>query len=103
MFIKKIHFETVADNDLHFFQSQIKENEREREQASQKKPSVRSDFIEANEPGDDLNDAGNDLSEMGTFAVGMVTRHKKYNYHCVIFGWDPVCKASKVGQYVSFY
>jgi hypothetical protein len=72
----------------------MKENVREREQVSQKKPSARSDFIEA-------YDAGDDLDEMGTFGVGMVMRHKKYNYHCVIFGWDPVCKASKVSQFLS--
>ncbi len=29
------------------------------------------------------------------FAVGMVMRHKKYNYRCVIYSWDKVCTASK--------
>ena len=47
----------------------MKENVREREQVSQKKPSARSDFIEA-------YDAGDDLDEMGTFGVGMVMTHE---------------------------
>ncbi|XP_053557660.1 F-box only protein 21 [Bombina bombina] len=25
------------------------------------------------------------------YAVGLVMRHKRYNYSCVVFGWDPVC------------
>ncbi|XP_054274808.1 F-box only protein 21-like [Macrosteles quadrilineatus] len=29
------------------------------------------------------------------FAVGMIMRHKRYYYTCVIFGWDSVCKASQ--------
>ncbi|GFS36828.1 f-box only protein 21 [Nephila pilipes] len=27
-------------------------------------------------------------------AVGMIMRHQKYNYRCVIYGWDSVCTAS---------
>ncbi|XP_067032659.1 F-box only protein 21-like isoform X1 [Acropora muricata] len=30
------------------------------------------------------------------FKVGMVMRHKLYNYGCVIFGWDPVCKMDEL-------
>jgi len=30
-----------------------------------------------------------------SFWVGQVCRHLKYNYICVIYGWDPICKASK--------
>ena len=26
----------------------------------------------------------------------MVMKHRKYNYNCVIYGWDPICKATKV-------
>lgn len=29
------------------------------------------------------------------FWVGMVAKHKKYNYNCVIYGWDPVCTATQ--------
>lgn len=29
------------------------------------------------------------------FGVGMVMKHKRYNYNCVIYGWDSKCKASK--------
>ena len=28
--------------------------------------------------------------------VGQVCRHRKYDYVCVIYGWDGHCKASKV-------
>lgn len=34
-------------------------------------------------------------SEVG-FKVGMVMRHKLYNYGCVIYGWDPVCKMDEL-------
>jgi hypothetical protein len=72
-------------------QTQIRENEREREALSYKKPNVRSDFADA------LSDNGDvSVEDVGAFCVGMVAKHKKYNYHCVIFGWDPICKASKV-------
>uniref|UniRef100_A0A1B6E1X2 Hemimethylated DNA-binding domain-containing protein n=1 Tax=Clastoptera arizonana TaxID=38151 RepID=A0A1B6E1X2_9HEMI len=30
-----------------------------------------------------------------SFAVGMVMHHKKYNYTCVIFGWDSKCAADE--------
>ncbi|XP_056008916.1 F-box only protein 21-like [Ostrea edulis] len=29
------------------------------------------------------------------FSVGMVMRHKRYNYLCTIFGWDSTCQASR--------
>ncbi|PSN50252.1 F-box only protein 21 [Blattella germanica] len=29
------------------------------------------------------------------FAVGMIMRHRHYNYRCVIYGWDPLCAASQ--------
>ncbi|XP_064612158.1 F-box only protein 21-like [Liolophura sinensis] len=28
------------------------------------------------------------------FSVGMIMKHKRYHYMCLIYGWDPVCKAS---------
>ncbi|XP_076473105.1 F-box only protein 21-like [Babylonia areolata] len=30
-----------------------------------------------------------------TFSVGLVMKHKRYNYMCVIYGWDIECKASE--------
>ena len=36
------------------------------------------------------------LQQMSCYSVGMVMRHKRYNYYCVIFGWDPICKATLV-------
>ncbi|KAJ9575100.1 hypothetical protein L9F63_007761, partial [Diploptera punctata] len=30
-----------------------------------------------------------------TYAVGMIMRHRQYNYRCVIYGWDPLCAASQ--------
>ena len=33
--------------------------------------------------------------------IGQVCQHRKYNYICVIFGWDPKCTASKVNYTVS--
>lgn len=29
------------------------------------------------------------------FSVGLVMKHKRYNYTCVIYGWDPKCQASQ--------
>lgn len=29
------------------------------------------------------------------YAVGMVMHHRRYDYYCVIFGWDPTCSASE--------
>ncbi|CAN8027882.1 unnamed protein product [Ixodes persulcatus] len=29
------------------------------------------------------------------FAVGMIMRHKKYHYQCVIYGWDGKCAANR--------
>ncbi|XP_033628334.1 F-box only protein 21-like isoform X1 [Asterias rubens] len=33
-----------------------------------------------------------------TYSVGMVMRHVRYHYSCVIYGWDPVCKLSRQWQ-----
>ena len=30
------------------------------------------------------------------YNIGQVCRHKKYNYVCVVHGWDMKCMASKV-------
>ena len=35
-----------------------------------------------------------DIKSICSFYVGQVCRHAKYNYTCVIHGWDPVCTAS---------
>ena len=32
------------------------------------------------------------------YTVGQVCQHRKYNYICVIYGWDPFCKASRVRE-----
>ncbi len=32
------------------------------------------------------------------FRIGLVTKHKKYNYKCVINGWDDHCAAPQVSQ-----
>ncbi|XP_076354217.1 F-box only protein 21-like isoform X2 [Tachypleus tridentatus] len=29
------------------------------------------------------------------YAVGMIMKHCKYHYTCVIYGWDPTCKANE--------
>jgi len=29
------------------------------------------------------------------FWIGMVAKHRKYNYTCIIYGWDPVCTATQ--------
>ena len=125
----------------------MKENEREREIAGTRKPTLRSEFDSAysdvivgksdavNDAGEenvdvsaeevnvdadvDLENADNDAEmysdgvagnnnesgtgqpssdDFGRFCVGMVMRHKKYNYFCVVYGWDPICKASKVSH-----
>ena len=125
----------------------MKENEREREIAGTRKPTLRSEFDSAysdvtvgkndavNDAGEenvdvsaeevnidaevDLENADNDTEmysdgvagnnnesgtgqpssdDFGRFCVGMVMRHKKYNYFCVVYGWDPICKASKVSH-----
>lgn len=34
-------------------------------------------------------------SENIAYAVGMIMRHRQYNYRCVIYGWDPLCAASQ--------
>ncbi|XP_072034591.1 F-box only protein 21-like [Amphiura filiformis] len=32
------------------------------------------------------------------YSCGLVMRHKRYNYHCVIYGWDSVCEMSDSWQ-----
>lgn len=36
---------------------------------------------------------GNDTKV--SFAIGMIMRHKTYGYSCAIYGWDPICTASR--------
>ena len=57
----------------------------EREETKVKK---RSDFTEQYKT--------EDFDRMSCYSVGMVMKHRKYNYNCVIYGWDAVCKATKV-------
>ena len=84
----------------------MKENFKDQEEQSQRPPSLRSDFVHALEDKMDNSKDKMDTNEVdktkevdiGKYCVGMVMRHKRYNYFCVIFGWDPVCKASKVSE-----
>ena len=77
----------------------MKENFKEQEDQSQRSPSLRSDFVNALEGKMDTNEVDKTKEvDIGKYCVGMVMRHKRYNYFCVIFGWDPVCKASKVSE-----
>jgi F-box protein 21 len=34
-------------------------------------------------------------TESVSYAVGMIMRHRQYNYKCVIYGWDSLCAASQ--------
>ena len=62
--------------------------EHEKEERPDPEVKLRSKFSEAY-----VEDA---LKFMSCYSVGMVMKHKRYNYYCVINGWDPVCKATKV-------
>ena len=33
---------------------------------------------------------------MGFYGVGMIMRHKRYDYECVIYGWNEYCAQSQV-------
>ena len=70
---------------IHSFQSQLDEEQAETEETTVKK---RSNFSELHQH--------EDLNRMSCYSVGMVMKHRKYNYYCVIYGWDPICKATKV-------
>jgi len=65
--------------------SQMDEDLEEREETKVKK---RSDFTEQYKT--------EDFDRMSCYSVGMVMKHRKYNYNCVIYGWDAVCKATKM-------
>ena len=34
--------------------------------------------------------------KMGFYGVGMIMRHKRYDYECVIYGWNEYCAQSQV-------
>lgn len=36
------------------------------------------------------------LKQLSCYSVGMVMKHRRYNYYCLVFGWDPICKATSV-------
>jgi len=65
----------------------ISQIEHEKEERPDPEVKLRSKFSEAY--GEDA------LQFMSCYSVGMVMKHKRYNYYCVINGWDPVCKATK--------
>jgi len=60
----------------------------EREERLAEKGKLRNDFqlVHPDE---------NYRNEMGLYSVGMVMKHRRYHYHCVIYGWDPKCTAEK--------
>ena len=35
--------------------------------------------------------------KMGFYGVGMIMKHKRYDYECVIYGWNEYCAQSQVG------
>ena len=44
----------------------------------------------------DAYDSEDEVEGLSLYAIGMVMKHRRYDYHCVIFGWDPKCTASRV-------
>ena len=34
--------------------------------------------------------------KMGFYGVGMIMKHKRYDYECVIYGWNEYCAQSQV-------
>ena len=58
------------------------------EQGEPKEVKLRSSFS-------DIYDL-DEQAELSLYAVGMVMKHRRYDYHCVIFGWDPKCTATRV-------
>ena len=68
---------------------QLEDNKKQLEENSEMGPKLRSEFC-------DVHGQRESFPEMGLYSVGMVMKHKRYNYVCVIYGWDAVCKQSKV-------
>ena len=68
-----------------YFQSQIEDEVAEKDE---NKAKPRSSFTELY--------TEQSLSQLSCYSIGMVMKHRRYNYHCVIFGWDPICKATSV-------
>ena len=64
---------------MHQCQLQMEDRDRERQAPLPKKRGVAASF-----PKGEVR-----------FCVGQVCRHTKYNYTCVVYGWDPVCTASQ--------
>lgn len=55
-------------------------------------PKSRGDFCKRYPPSEE----DGDVETMGRYGVGMVMKHRRYNYRCVIFGWDTHCVAERV-------
>ena len=83
------HLKQHAKNLRKLCLRQLEDNKKHLEEASKMKPKLRSIFNEVHGKSDYFTD-------MGLFAVGMVMKHRRYQYFCVIYGWDAVCKQSKV-------
>ena len=47
----------------------------------------------------DVYDSQDEMKELSLYAIGMVMKHRRYDYHCVIFGWDPKCTATRVSKF----
>ena len=69
----------------------MEDNKKELEENLNLAPKLRSEFS-------DVHGQSEHFQEMGLYAVGMVMKHKRYHYICVIYGWDAVCKQSKVSH-----
>ena len=74
---------------LYIFKRQLEDNQKQLEENLEIGPKHRSEFS-------DVHGQRDSFAEMGLYSVGMVMKHKKYHYICVIYGWDAVCKQSKV-------
>ena len=74
---------------LYNFKRQLEDNKKLLEENSETGPKLRSEFC-------DVHGQGDSFPEMGLYSVGMVMKHKRYHYVCVIYGWDAVCTQSKV-------
>ena len=82
------HLKQQVKNLRRLCMRQLEDNKKQLEDNSKSSPKLRSEFKGAHGQSDHFE-------EMGLYSVGMVMKHKRYHYLCVIYGWDPVCKQSK--------
>ena len=60
------------------------------------RPSQKRKWFDQKKPRKLFQDEYMGQSDKGKYAVGMIMRHKKNNYRCVIYGWDEIWKANPV-------